>query len=376
MFKEVPAGVQFPALEQRIIAFWQNRDIFGKSIVKEAPRGNYTFYEGPPTANGKPGVHHVISRAYKDLFPRFKTMQGYRVGRKGGWDTHGLPVEIAIEKRLGFTSKTQIEDYGIEQFNALCRESVFENIQDWNKMTERIGFWLDLEHAYITFENSYIESCWWVMKELWKRGLLVEDYKTTWHSPSSNTTLASHEVALGYREDVEDPSVYPKFPVERESLLDRGIIDSNETRPVFLMAWTTTPWTLAANTGLAVSAEADYALVAASAHYGETGSDHLYILAAPLLKDVFGETPFERLATFKGRAFEGLRYNPILKGRVEPGEDIEKGWRVVVDEFVSLEDGTGIVHLALLLMGISISAGNTASQPSSRSIFLAWSIQR
>jgi isoleucyl-tRNA synthetase len=346
VFKEVPASVQFPALEKRIIAFWKSRNIFEKSIAKEAPGGNYTFYEGPPTANGKPGVHHVISRAYKDLFPRFKTMQGYRVGRKGGWDTHGLPVEIAIEKRLGFTNKKQIEDYGIEQFNALCREWVFENIQDWNEMTERIGFWLDLEHAYVTFENSYIESCWWVMKELWERGLLVEDYKTTWHSPSSNTTLASHEVALGYRENVEDPSVYPKFPIASDGLLDRGLIDPQETRPIFLMAWTTTPWTLAANTGLAVEGEADYALVAASPHYGATGNDHLYVLAEPLLESVFGETPFERLVTFKGRALEGLRYDPILRGKVEPDENIETAWRVVVDEFVSLDDGTGIVHLA------------------------------
>jgi isoleucyl-tRNA synthetase len=199
MFREVPTSVRFPELERRIIDFWKREDVFRRSIDRAAPRGNWVFYEGPPTANGKPGVHHVISRAFKDLFPRFKTMQGYRVGRKGGWDTHGLPVEIAIEKRLGFTNKQQIEEYGIERFNRLCREDVFSNIQDWNAMTERIGFWLDLDDPYITYTNEYIESCWWIMKELFDRGLLTEDYKTTWHSPSSNTTLASHEVSQGYR---------------------------------------------------------------------------------------------------------------------------------------------------------------------------------
>ena len=245
MFDEVTPQVNFPALEREIIAFWRDRDVFAQSVSKEAPNGRYIFYEGPPTANGKPGVHHVISRVFKDLFPRFKTMQGFRVGRKGGWDTHGLPVEIAMEKRLGFTSKQQIETFGIAKFNSLCREYVFENIQDWNEMTERIGFWLDLDNAYVTYDNSYIESCWWVMKQMWLRGLLVEDFKTTWHSPSSNTTLASHEVSLGYREDVEDPSVYPKFPADLESLAARGLVAAAETRPVSFLAWTTTPWTLA-----------------------------------------------------------------------------------------------------------------------------------
>ena len=183
-----------PRLEREIIEFWKAEQIFRRSVDRPAPRGEWVFYEGPPTANGKPGVHHVISRAFKDLFPRFKTMQGHRVARKGGWDTHGLPVEIAVEKRLGFTNKQQIEEYGIARFNELCRQDVFSNIQDWNAMTERIGFWIDLEDAYVTYHNSYIESCWWIMKSLFDRGLLVEDYKTTWHSPSSNTTLASHEV--------------------------------------------------------------------------------------------------------------------------------------------------------------------------------------
>jgi len=347
VFREVPSGVRFPDLEQRVIAFWRERDIFRKTLEKPAPEGRFVFYEGPPTANGKPGVHHVISRAFKDLFPRFKTMQGYRVGRKGGWDTHGLPVEIAIEKRLGFTNKRQIEAYGVERFNRLCREDVFSNIQDWNAMTERIGFWLDLEHAYVTYTNDYIESCWWVLKQLWDRGLLVEDYKTTWHSPSSNTTLASHEVALGYKEDVEDPSVFPKFPAVAEELVERGLLDPGEARPVTFLAWTTTPWTLAANTGLAVAADAAYVLVEAPGRKrGPADERELMWLAAELAPTVLEGTNWRELRRARGRDLEGVHYRPILEGRVDDGQDPSTGFRVVTDELVSLEDGTGIVHLA------------------------------
>ncbi len=346
MFDEVTPQVNFPALEREIIAFWRDRDVFAQSMSKEAPNGRYIFYEGPPTANGKPFVHHVISRAFKDLFPRFKTMQGFRVGRKGGWDTHGLPVEIAMEKRLGFTSKQQIEAFGIAKFNSLCREYVFENIKDWNEMTERIGFWLDLDNAYVTYDNSYIESCWWVIKQLWLRGLLVEDFKTTWHSPSSNTTLASHEVSLGYQDDVEDPSVYPKFPADLESLAARGLVAAAEARPVFFVAWTTTPWTLAANTGLAVNPESNYALVAGPSHRGGEGQDELYILAESLVAEVFADDPIVVLDTFAGERLEGAGYRPVLASAAVPGEAALEGWRVVLDEFVSLDDGTGLVHLA------------------------------
>ncbi|ADI15426.1 isoleucine--tRNA ligase [Truepera radiovictrix] len=345
MFKEVKTA-DFVALEQEVIAFWREREVFRKSVEKEAPKGDYVFYEGPPTANGKPGVHHVISRCYKDLFPRFKTMQGFRVGRKGGWDTHGLPVEIAIEKRLGFTRKSQIEDFGIERFNALCRAYVFENIADWNAMTERIGYWLDLENAYVTYDNAYIASCWWVLKSLWDRGLLVEDYRTTWHCPRSNTSLSSHEVSQGYKEDVEDPSVYPKFAAARDALVARGLLSADETRPVSLMAWTTTPWTLAANTGLAVQGGATYALVAGPARYGEGGRTELYVLAHNRLEAVFGEGGYELLRTFPGEALVGVRYAPLFEARVPPDEDPTTGWRVVADESVTLEDGTGVLHVA------------------------------
>jgi isoleucyl-tRNA synthetase len=224
---------------------------------------------------------------------------------------------------------------------------VFSNIQDWNAMTERIGFWLDLENAYVTYTNDYIESCWWVMRQLWDRGLLAEDYKTTWHSPSSNTTLASHEVALGYEEDVEDPSVFPKFAADRVELAGRGLLPADESRPVWLLAWTTTPWTLAANTGLAVAADATYVLVEGPTRLGEAGSGELYWLAEALAPAVFGDAVSERvLARAPGARLEGLSYRPLLRGSAPPDASPARGFRVVTDPFVSLEDGTGIVHLA------------------------------
>src|SRR5690554_870291 len=338
--------VKFPELEKRVIELWNERNVFRRSVDRPAPKGDWVFFEGPPTANAKPGVHHVISRAYKDLFPRFKTMQGYRVGRKGGWDTHGLPVEIADEKRLGFTSKQQIEEFGIEEFNRLCCEDVFSNIQDWNAMTERIGFWIDLDDAYVTYHNSYIESCWWIMKQLFDRGLLVEDYKTTWHSPSSNTTLASHEVAQGYREDVVDPSVFPKFPAVASDLRERRLLPAGEERPVSFLAWTTTPWTLAANAGLAVQGHADYALVEGPRSHGEEPWTELYVLAADRLDAVFGEDRGEVLGTIPGDRLVGARYHPVLLGGAPEAADLSGAFRVVADEIVSMDDGTGIVHVA------------------------------
>lgn len=345
-FREVKPTVDFVKLEESVIAFWRERDIFRKSLEKEAPKGRWVFYEGPPTANGKPGVHHVSSRAYKDLFPRFRTMQGYEVPRKGGWDTHGLPVEIAIEQRLGFESRAEVEEYGIAKFNELCREYVFENIGDWNRMTERIGYWVDLEDAYVTYDRAYMESCWWIMKELWDRGLLVEDYKTTWHSPSSNTTLAAHEVALDYRDDVEDPSVYPKFRADAAELRERGLISADEERPVSFLAWTTTPWTLPANGSLAVNPEAEYVLVAGPARFGGDDRAELYVVARELVSAVFGEDGAEVVRSVRARELAGLSYSPLLSGVPAEGADMDNAWRVVEDEFVTLTDGTGIVHLA------------------------------
>ncbi len=346
MFRNVAPSVSLPGLEESLLEFWRERQVFRRSVEKPAPRGRFVFYEGPPTANAAPGVHHVSSRAYKDLFPRFRTMQGFEVPRKGGWDTHGLPVEIAIEKRLGFESKAQVEEYGIERFNQLCREYVFENIEAWNSMTERIGYWVDTDDAYVTFHASYMESCWWIMKELFDRGLLVEDYKTTWHSPSSNTTLASHEVALDYRDNVKDPSVFVKFMLRNADLAARGIIPEGETRDVSMLAWTTTPWTLPANVALAISPDADYTLVAAGTQHGAEGLTSIYIVASALVGKVFGETQHEVLGSFAARELESLRYAPVLRGSVPEEADVSAAWRVVLDDFVTLEDGTGIVHTA------------------------------
>jgi isoleucyl-tRNA synthetase len=344
MFDEVTSSVDFVALEKSVLDFWREKGVFRKSLEKEPTAGEYVFYEGPPTANGKPGVHHVISRAFKDLFPRFKTMQGYRVGRKGGWDTHGLPVELEIEKKLGFSGKRDIEAFGIAEFNRLAKASAFEYIREWNAMTERIGFWLELEDAYVTYENRYIESCWWVMKSLYERGLLFEDYKITMHCPRCNTSLADHEVSLGFKDDVDDPSVYPKFPADAASLAEAGVFASES--PVYILAWTTTPWTLPANTALAVKGDAEYALVRAPKRHSDPEGHDLYLLASVLAERVFGEGAFEVLETFAGRALEGVRYQPILKGRVPAGEDVAKGYRVILDEVVSLDDGTGVVHIA------------------------------
>ena len=344
VFEPVEKSPNFPALEQSVIEFWKDRHIFQKSIAKEAPQGNFVFYEGPPTANGKPGVHHVISRAYKDVFLRYKTMRGYRVERKGGWDTHGLPVELEVEKRLGFTKKSDIEAFGIARFNQLCKQSVFERIQDWNAMTERIGYWLDLENAYITYDNTYIESCWWLMKSLWERDLLFEDYRSTWHCPRNNTSLSDHEVAQGYRE-TSDPSVYPKFPARMEELVQRGLL-LDATRPVYLLAWTTTPWTLAANVAIAVKPDAQYGLFEAPAQFGKTDALDLYILTQDLADTVFGTDQHTMLQSFPGEALVGLHYDPILQGRQLEGEDLSSAFRVIAEDQVKTDEGTGVLHIA------------------------------
>src|SRR5438067_552525 len=239
----------FPALEEEVLGRWRQRDVFRESIRRREGADPWVFYEGPPTANGRPGAHHVLSRVFKDLFPRYKTMCGYSVERKGGWDCHGLPVEIEVERQLGIRNKDDVERYGIAEFNQRCRESVFEFLEEWNALTERIGFWLDLEHAYRTLDDDYIESVWWALRQIWDAGLLYEDYKVVPYCPQCGTALSSHEVALGYR-DVVDPSVFVRFPV-----VDPGPpLEPGDA----LLAWTTMPWTLAAHAALAVDPELLY----------------------------------------------------------------------------------------------------------------------
>ncbi len=286
MFPRVNSKIDFPQLEESILHFWKEHGIFPKSIEVREGKPRYIFYEGPPTANGSPGVHHVLSRLFKDAICRYKTMQGYCVPRKAGWDTHGLPVELQVEGSLGFKNKAQIEKYGIARFNQRCRESTLSYIKEWEAMTERIGFWLDMEHPYITLDNDYIESCWWIVKKLWDKGLIYQDYKVTPHCPRCGTSLSSHEVALGYKE-ADDPSVYVKFrvscvvpprkplPAAYAKLFPYAERSFYSDPPIYFLAWTTTPWTLPGNTALAVAEEAEYTLV-------DNGGERL-ILASALL---------------------------------------------------------------------------------------------
>ncbi len=315
-----------PALEEEILAHWKKQDIFQKSISRRDGAPAFTFFEGPPTANGRPGIHHVMARAIKDIFCRFKTMKGYRVERKAGWDTHGLPVEIEVEKELGLESRAQVEEYGIKRYNAACRESVLRYTDLWNSITERMGYWVDLEHPYITFENEYIESVWWLLKQIHEKGLLYKGYKIQWYSPGSGTVLSSHEVSLGY-EEVQDPSVYVRFPVTDE-------------KNTFFLAWTTTPWTLVSNTALAVKQNIQYVKIRHNVPHG--GEEYL-ILAEDLLEVIQEE--YEIVDRFRGVALLGKRYKPVFStfaGDVDDG----KAWRVVEADFVSTDDGTGIVHMA------------------------------
>jgi isoleucyl-tRNA synthetase len=332
--------------EQELLKWWNARGIPAASVERDLPP--YVFFEGPPTANGKPGIHHVAARSFKDLYPRYQTMRGHRVLRRAGWDTHGLPVEVEIEKKIGSKGKQDIERYGITEFNRLCRESVFNYIGDWNKLTERIGFWLDLDDAYITYTNNYIETCWWILKDLWDRGFLYESFRSTMHCPRCNTSLADHEVKLGTRDDVDDPSVWPKFRARRDELIERGIISAAEKRLVSFLAWTTTPWTLPANVALCVKPDANYVLVdAPSRHAQSDASSHeLYIVARALVEMTFGEFDYTVVRPLAPTELVGLHYEPLFQAYVPEGENLSSAYRVIADDFVSLEDGTGIVHIA------------------------------
>ncbi len=320
--REVDPQQQLPALELEILERWRARDVFAESLRRREGGERWVFYEGPPTANGPPGTHHVLSRVFKDIYPRFQTMRGRYVERKGGWDCHGLPVEIAVEQKLGITSKAQIEEeVGIERFNAECRASVFAFLEDWNRLTERIGFWLDLEGAYRTLDETYIESVWWALAQIHERGLLYEGHKVVPYCPRCETTLSSHEVALGYR-DVVDPSVYLKLPVQGA--------------PERLLVWTTTPWTLPGNVAVAVSPTATYVRAVVD---GE-----VLVLAEARLEAVLGEG-VEVLERLDGS--ELVDRFGAYEGPIFAATDRDPGpLPILADGFVTTEDGTGIVHLA------------------------------
>jgi isoleucyl-tRNA synthetase len=325
MFRPVSSRLNPVLLEEQILNYWKLHRIFARCGQMNQGSAEFVFYEGPPTANGKPGVHHALARAFKDVFPRYKAMRGYHVVRRGGWDTHGLPVEIGVERQLGFTSKGQIEAYGVERFNALCRKSAFEYIQEWERFSDRLGFWVDMQEAYVTYTRDYIESVWWILKALWDRGLLYQGYKVVPYCPRCGTPLSDHEVSLGYRE-TRDPSVYVRLP----------LADEPNTS---LLVWTTTPWTLPGNVAVAVHPEVEYVTVERAAPEG--GRERL-IVARPLLSSIFGDEHLRVVETYKGRKLKGRRYRPLFTFLHAD----KPAYYVVLQDYVTVDDGTGLVHTA------------------------------
>ena len=322
-FKEIKGRYDGPSLEQEMLEFWRKEDVFARTLEMSSDRPRFNFNEGPPTANGKPGIHHVLARSFKDAFPRYKTMRGYHVPRKAGWDTHGLPVEHEVEKEIGIFDKKEIEEkVGIAEFTRRCRESVMRYVADWEKMTERMGYWVNLDDAYFTLNNSYIESVWQLLQQIWDKGLIYQGYKVVPYDPRIGATLSSHELALGYRE-TEDPSIHVRFPV------------AGQPNTSFLV-WTTTPWTLPSNLALAVHNDVDYAWVRLG--------DETLILADALRGAVFGDAEHEVIKTVKGAELVGMRYERLFDYLDVP-EDADV-FQVFPAEFVSTEDGTGIVHTA------------------------------
>ena len=329
--RPVDPRADFPALEERVLERWRERDVFAQSLERRRGGPRWGFYEGPPTANGPPGSHHVLSRAFKDIFPRFKTMQGHYVERKGGWDCHGLPVELAVETELGFTRKDDIERYGIAEFNARCREKVFSHVEEWNRLTERIGFWIDLDDAYRTLDASYIESVWWALKTIHDKGLLYERLKVVPYCPRDETTLSSHELGQPdvYR-DVVDPSVYVRLPIVEGN----ATVSPGEE----LVVWTTTPWTLVSNAAVAVHPDLTYVRAAVD-------GDTVMIVAEALVQRVFPDGA-DILSSFPGSELEGVRYEPPFD--FIPGSAYgERGHTVLGADFVTAQDGTGLVHTAI-----------------------------
>jgi isoleucyl-tRNA synthetase len=338
-FRKVEAKQRFPELEERVLERWRETDVFQRSLANRADAEVWSFYEGPPTANGRPGSHHVLSRVFKDVYPRYRTMRGYRVPRKAGWDTHGLPVELEVERELGISSKQEIEAFGIAEFNERCRESVFAYVEDWNRLTERIGFWIDLDDPYVTLDAPYIESVWWSLRRIWDAGRLYEGHKVVPYCPRCGTALSSHEVALGYR-DVEDPSVYVRLPVEAAGPLREG--DA-------LLVWTTTPWTLISNAAVAVNPEMTYVRArvprdpAAPGREAEEAAGEVLVVAETLRERVLGEEA-EVVDSFPGSELAGVAYSPPFDYVTGFGP---RGHTVLAADFVSAEEGTGLVHTAI-----------------------------
>jgi isoleucyl-tRNA synthetase len=326
VYREVPNRINLPEMEHEVLGMWEKEEIFHKSLNQRDPKKSWVFYEGPPTANGKPGAHHVEARVFKDVFPRFKAMQGYYVPRYAGWDCHGLPVELAVEKELGFTGKNDIEKYGVAEFNAKCRESVLRNVSDFTTMTSRMGYWVDFDKAYWTMNPSYVESVWWSLKEIHKKGLLVSDYRVSPYCPRCGTGLSDHELALGY-ETITDQSIYIKFPV-----LDGEL--AKKYKNLSLLVWTTTPWTTISNTAAAVGPKIDYLIAQVE--------DEHFVIAKELVALLGEEVTIKE--TVKGKDLEGIHYQPPFGKTLFEDDAPAALHSVVLADYVTTEDGTGIVH--------------------------------
>ncbi len=346
MFKKVEAKMNFPQMEEEILKFWEEQEIFEKSVKKESPKGDFIFYEGPPTANGKPGLHHVLARAFKDIIPRYKTMKGYRVERKAGWDTHGLPVELQVEKALGLKNKQEIESIvagdpraSVIEFNKKCKESVWEYKDLWEKMTRRMGYWVDMKNPYVTYENKYIESVWWVIAQIFKsksksgESLVYKGHKVVPFCYRCGTALSSHEVAQGYQ-NVKDDSIYVKFKLNSEQEFGSGKYKTQDS--AYILAWTTTPWTLPGNVALAVGKEIEYVSLRIK------GVAELLIIAKNLVEKTFKDQEIEIVHDdITGQDLIGLKYEPLYDLT-----DDKNAYKIIHGDFVSTTDGTGVVHIA------------------------------
>jgi isoleucyl-tRNA synthetase len=340
MFEPVSAKINFPDQEREIREFWEQQGIYAQSLAQRQNSPSFVFFEGPPTANGLPHPGHCLTRVVKDIFPRYFTMKGYRCERKAGWDTHGLPVEVEVCKELGIHSKEEIEAFGIEPFNRKCIESVFRYTRQWEEMTRRVGFWVNLNEAYVTYHQSFVESVWWALKTLFDKGLLYQGHKVVWWWAQGGTALSSGEVGEGYR-DTDDPSVFIRFPVHDASQLPGG----DRTTPTSFLAWTTTPWTLSSNVALAIREDFHYALVE---HLDDVKTER-FVLAVELIEKTFAGLPIDPkkdlriVSTFPGSTLVGMKYQPVLR-YLDP--DAGRAWEVDTADFVTLDQGTGIVHIA------------------------------
>ncbi|MBQ1880273.1 MAG: class I tRNA ligase family protein, partial [Lachnospiraceae bacterium] len=329
MYEKVNTDLNFVDREKEIEKFWKDEDIFRKSMENRKEGETYTFYDGPPTANGMPHIGHVLTRVIKDMIPRYRTMKGYYVPRKAGWDTHGLPVELEVEKKLGLDGKDQIEEYGLEPFIQECKESVWKYKGMWEKFSGQVGFWADMDEPYVTYHDDFIESEWWALKQIYDKGLLYKGFKIVPYCPRCGTPLSSHEVAQGYKA-VKERSAIARFAVRGEE-------------GKYILAWTTTPWTLPSNVALCVNPDEDYCEV-------KTAAGYTYIMAKALLEKVLGgedapTSPYEILKTCKGTDLCGLEYVPLFECAAKEAEkQHKKAHYVVADGYVTMEDGTGVVH--------------------------------